>query len=275
MEENVRYLTIGEIAKITNLPIRTLHYYDQIDLFKPVHVDPETNYRYYSETQIYKLDLIKSLKYIGTSLENIKVAQSLTPEQLFEFLAEQEQIVEKKVKQMLEVQQTLLKTKKLLEEQINIPVYNKVYEMEVSSQRLLAIKTEDVNVLDEPDEYFSSLIKTVEREGSVMNSRYGGIYPLKPYEKIDAIYYDYLFTPLLTERYLELLNEGVEVLTMPEGKYACIAFEFNESAYFKAYKQLEAYVKHPQSAVYEVFMPINYSPVEQLGYIFELKVKIM
>ncbi|WP_413364361.1 MerR family transcriptional regulator [Lysinibacillus sp. 3P01SB] len=274
MEEQVRYLTIGEMSKITNLPIRTLHYYDQIDLFKPLHVDSVTNYRYYSESQIYKLDLIKSLKYIGTPLEHIKIAQALTPEQLHEFLAEQEQIVEKKVKRMLEVQQTLLKTKKLLEEQINIPAYNKVYEMEVASQRLLAIKPKDVNILDVPGEYFSSLIKTVEREGSVMNSRYGGIYPLKSYARVEEIYYDYFFTPLLTERYLELLNKDVEVLRMPAGKYACIAFEFDETAYFKAYKQLEAYVKYPQSAVYEVFMPINYSSEEQSSYVVELKVKI-
>lgn len=275
MEEQVRYLTIGEMSKITNLPIRTLHYYDQIDLFKPVYVDSVTNYRYYSESQIYKLDLIKSLKYIGIPLEHIKVAQSLTPEQLHEFLAEQEQNVEKKVKQMLEVQQTLLKTKKLLEEQINIPIYNEVYEMEVTSQRLLAIRTQGVGILDEPDEYFSSLVKTVEREGSVMNNRYGGIYPLKPYKRIEEIYYDYFFTPLLTERYLELLNEDVEVLRMPAGKYACIAFEFNEVAYFQAYKQLEAYVEYPQSAIYEVFMPINYSSEELSSYVVELKVKIL
>ena len=263
------------MSKITNLPIRTLHYYDQIDLFKPLYVDPVTNYRYYSESQIYKLDLIKSLKYIGTSLEHIKVAQSLTPVQLHEFLEEQEQIVEKKVKRMLEVQQTLLKTKKLLEEQINIPAYNKVYEMEAASQRLLAIKTKGVNILDVPDEYFSSLVKTVEREGSVMNSRYGGIYPLKTYRNIEEIHYNYFFTFLLTERYLELLNEDVEVLMMPAGKYACIAFEFDESAYFQAYKMLEEYVKNPLSSVYEVFMPINYSSEEQASYIVELKVKIL
>ena len=172
------YLTVSEISKMTNLPIRTLHYYDQIDLFKPAYVDPQTNYRYYSDSQIYQLDLIKSLKYIGTPLESIKYAQSLTPAQLLEFLTEQEQIVEQKVQRMLEVQQALLKTKELLTEQITIPKYNEVYETKVTKQRLIAIKTENLNILNIPDEYFSSLTKTVEREGTII-SKYGGIYELK------------------------------------------------------------------------------------------------
>ena len=269
------YLTVSEISKMTNLPIRTLHYYDQIDLFKPAYVDPQTNYRYYSDSQIYQLDLIKSLKYIGTPLESIKYAQSLTPAQLLEFLTEQEQIVEQKVQRMLEVQQALLKTKELLTEQINIPKYNEVYETKVTKQRLIAIKTENLNVLNIPDQYFSSLTKTVEREGTII-SKYGGIYELKDYETIHQIYYDYLFTPLLTERYVELVNEDENILVMSEGKYASIAFLFeNDETYFNAYKKLFNAVKEPQSPVYEVYMPMNFSPTEMIEYIVELKVKII
>ncbi|MFP5303744.1 hypothetical protein R2R70_21430, partial [Cobetia sp. SIMBA_158] len=84
--------------------------------------------RYYRDSQIYQLDLIKSLKYIGTPLESIKYAQSLTPAELLDFLSEQEQFVEEKVQRMLMVQQTLLKTKELIAELITIPTYNEVYQ---------------------------------------------------------------------------------------------------------------------------------------------------
>ncbi|MER1999149.1 MAG: helix-turn-helix domain-containing protein, partial [Lysinibacillus sp.] len=223
-----KLLTIGELSKMTNLPIRTLHYYDEIGLFKPIYIDPRTNYRYYSESQIHYIDLIKSLKFVGTSLEDIKYAQSLTPEQLVEFLAEQEQLILKKLRQMEEVYHTLLKTKKHLEEQINIPIFEEVYELDVVAQRVLTIKTEEANVIDIPEKYFKSLSETVEREGSVMNSRYGGIFPLKKYKDVYQIYYDYIFTPLLTERYLEELNLDVEVFNVPNGRYACIAFMYSE-----------------------------------------------
>lgn len=269
-----KYLTISEIAKMTNMPIRTLHYYDQIDLFKPAYVDPQTKYRYYSDSQIYQLDLIKSLKYIGTPLEGIKYAQSLTPVQLLEFLTEQEQVVEQKVQRMLEVQHTLMKTKELLTEQINIPGYNEVYETHVAAQRLIAIKTDNLNVLSMPDEYFSLLTKTVEREDTIIGSL-GGIYQLKNYETIEHIYYDYLFTTLLTERYVELVHEEEKVLVMSEGKYASIAFLLkDEETYFNAYQKLFNAVKDPQSPVYEVYMPMSYSSIETVEYIVELKVKV-
>lgn len=273
-----KLLTIGEISKMTNLPIRTFHYYDEIGLFKPSFIDPKTNYRYYSESQIHYLDLIKSLKFVGTSLEDIKYAQSLTPEQLVEFLAEQEQLVLKKLRQMEEVHHTLLKTKKHLEEQINIPVYEQVYEMDVVAQRILAIKTENATVTDIPEKYFRLLTETVEREGSVMNSRYGGIFPVQVYTDVEQIFYDYLFTPLVTERYLEKLNSDVEVFNIPTGRYVCIAFTYNPDTYIDMYNKLYQHVLQVEKAVdanvYEVFMPTSYSPNKKSEFIVELKIQI-
>lgn len=269
------YLTVSELSKIVNLPVRTLHYYDQIDLFKPAYVDPKTNYRYYRDSQIYQLDLIKSLKYIGTPLESIKYAQSLTPAELLDFLSEQEQFVEEKVQRMLMVQQTLLKTKELIAELITIPTYNEVYQTTISAQRLIALKTENLNIENIPNEYISSLTKMVEREGTGISRKYGAIYEMKDYQSIDEIFYDYLFTPLLTERYVELIHEDEQILTMSEGTYANIAFKFeNDEQYFQAYKKLLDAVKEPLSPVYDVFMPTNYSATEPPQFIVELKVKI-
>ena len=63
---------IGDFSKKTGLSIRTLRYYDDIDLFKPVEIDLFTNYRYYSDDQLEDLKLISDLKYCGFSLEEIK-----------------------------------------------------------------------------------------------------------------------------------------------------------------------------------------------------------
>lgn len=63
---------IGDFSKKVNVPIKTLRYYDDIDLFKPVEVDLFTGYRYYSANQIKDLNLILRLKKVGFSLEEIK-----------------------------------------------------------------------------------------------------------------------------------------------------------------------------------------------------------
>ena len=94
---NEIYYTIGEVSKLTNISIKALRYYDKINLFKPAYVDPVTNYRYYTDSQLYHLDFIKSLKYIGIPLEEMKKAQDLKADGLLAFITKQEQLVQKKL----------------------------------------------------------------------------------------------------------------------------------------------------------------------------------
>lgn len=63
--------TIGEISKLFNINIRTLRYYDEIDLFKPIFIDKANSYRYYSTDQFEQLNTIKYLKALGMSLDTI------------------------------------------------------------------------------------------------------------------------------------------------------------------------------------------------------------
>lgn len=63
---------IGEFSKLVHVPIKTLRYYDEIDLFKPKEVDIFSNYRYYLDTQIHDFMILKELKEAGFLLEEIK-----------------------------------------------------------------------------------------------------------------------------------------------------------------------------------------------------------
>ncbi|MGM0213026.1 MerR family transcriptional regulator [Enterococcus sp. AZ109] len=67
-----KFLSISEMAKYAGISRRTLIYYDQIGLFKPVMVG-ENGYRYYGIDQYFELDVILLLKNIGMPLEEIKV----------------------------------------------------------------------------------------------------------------------------------------------------------------------------------------------------------
>jgi DNA-binding transcriptional MerR regulator len=62
---------IGDFSRLTQVPVRTLHYYDQIGLFKPRQVDRFTGYRYYSFEQLPRLNRILALRDLGFSLEQI------------------------------------------------------------------------------------------------------------------------------------------------------------------------------------------------------------
>ena len=63
---------IGEFSYLFQLTIKTLRYYDEIDLFKPSYKDSFTGYRYYSKDQKEELKNILMLKEYGFTLEEIK-----------------------------------------------------------------------------------------------------------------------------------------------------------------------------------------------------------
>ncbi len=63
--------SIGQTAKLFNMNIRTLRYYDQIGLLEPEVVNQETGYRYYSSAQFERLNTIKYLRAIDVPIERI------------------------------------------------------------------------------------------------------------------------------------------------------------------------------------------------------------
>jgi DNA-binding transcriptional MerR regulator len=66
-------LKIGEFSKLSQVSIKTLRHYDDIDLLKPLQIDRFTNYRYYSIDQLPHIHRIMVLKELGLSLEQIKL----------------------------------------------------------------------------------------------------------------------------------------------------------------------------------------------------------
>lgn len=77
-------LRIGEFSQISQVSIKTLRYYAEVGLLKPVEVDRFTGYRYYSFDQLKHLYRILALKDLGFSLEQIArlVEQDLTTSEL-------------------------------------------------------------------------------------------------------------------------------------------------------------------------------------------------
>ncbi len=62
---------IGDFSKLSQVSVKTLRFYDELGLLKPVEVDRFTSYRYYSADQLPRLHRILALKDLGLSLEEI------------------------------------------------------------------------------------------------------------------------------------------------------------------------------------------------------------
>lgn len=64
-------LKINEAAKLTGISVRTLHYYDQIDLLRPEETT-EAGYRLYGEASMERLQQILFFRELGFSLKDIQ-----------------------------------------------------------------------------------------------------------------------------------------------------------------------------------------------------------
>lgn len=66
------YLTISEFAKLRNISIGSLRYYEKLKILLPARIDPRTKYRYYLPEQISILDTITLCTLFGIPLNNLK-----------------------------------------------------------------------------------------------------------------------------------------------------------------------------------------------------------
>ena len=64
-------LTTGQFASLCGTTKETLFHYDRIGILKPDRVG-NNGYRYYTAVQFYDFDLIQTMKYTGSSLEDIR-----------------------------------------------------------------------------------------------------------------------------------------------------------------------------------------------------------
>ena len=100
MNNNIKYFSTGEFAKLCNIHKKTLFYYDEIGLFKPEKIMPN-GYRYYSEYQLEIFSVIYTLKDIGMPLKEIKYyMDNRTPENILELFEHESCEIEKEINKL-------------------------------------------------------------------------------------------------------------------------------------------------------------------------------
>jgi DNA-binding transcriptional MerR regulator len=138
-------LKIGEFSRLSQVTIKTLHHYDELGLIKPAHIDPHTNYRFYTVEQLSRIHRIMALKELGLSLEQIglMLEKDLPTEQIRGMLrlkqAEIEQELREEQRQLAMVEFRL----RMIEAEIIFP------ELDVVMKRLEPMRV--LSFFDKPD----------------------------------------------------------------------------------------------------------------------------
>ncbi len=121
-------LKIRDFARLAEVSMTTLRYYDEIGLLKPIQVDPETGYRYYTMDQLPYLHRILAFKELGLGLTQIVeiLNEGISPEALQGMLrlrqAQLQQHMQTEQEQLVRIEARL----RSLEQGSSLPTYEVV-----------------------------------------------------------------------------------------------------------------------------------------------------
>lgn len=138
------YLSIGKVSKLKNVSIKSLRYYDEIGVLKPAYINPGTNYRYYTEDQLFLLDAIILCLELGIPLKDLSNYVKNDKINLQDLLFDGKNMAEQKIKK---IRGCLSQLHSCLEAYEHKPIAinrSEVYDRKIPARKVLTqLLTED------------------------------------------------------------------------------------------------------------------------------------
>ncbi|MDX8044472.1 MerR family transcriptional regulator [Gracilibacillus sp. S3-1-1] len=236
--------SIGEMAKLHHTTVKTLRYYDQIGLLKPIEVDPKSGYRYYSTEQFEHLHTIHYLKELGFSLKEIKEhLENRNIDAFLTLIEKQKEWTEKKIDE-------LQKLRRRFQHRINdITSARQVDQLGVVSiKKLHERKIVRLKETIRTERELELSLRHLENQAGLKSAIFiGGVGLTVSKDNIMAQqFHEYNSIFILVE---EGTNSSVTTL-LPSGQYACIYYNGNHDDSASYYQILLQYIeKHHFSIV--------------------------
>lgn len=208
-----KYFTISEFAKLRNVNINSLRYYEKIGVLRPCYIDEKTGYRYYSPEQVAILDVVRLCTNFGMPLkdlaEYIKNNNAIDNKELFETGKKMAQ------ERISDLQDELSKIEYTLDYLNNNQEYSKeagFYKRNISERRIVF------------KEYSGSLtdVRRVEMEsGELYNyaqsKKYSPVFPA-------GLLVHYNNGEIQLKIFFEIMRKKIDdihVTTIPSGEFQC------------------------------------------------------
>lgn len=104
-------MNIGKAAELSNLPAKTIRFYEEIDLIKPARAG--NGYRDYSPTDIHRLKFLQRARSLGFSVEECRTLMSLyendqrASSEVKNLALQKIEVVNKKIEELQSMRDTL------------------------------------------------------------------------------------------------------------------------------------------------------------------------
>lgn len=224
------YFTISEFAKLRDININSLRYYEKLGLLKPAFIDENNGYRYYSAEQVSLLNKIILCIQLGIPLKDMVAFLDKDGNLEAQRLLEQGRIVaQQRIREMQNNLDYIEYSIKNIEDNKAFVGSAGVYNRYIAPRKVMV--TDYHKNFFEPKEVVSDVSKIY---------RYAqkqGMFPILPAGQILEVDED---GNIRCRFFLEVLNceDEENVITIPGGEYSCLQIELDPTFDFmKAIKE--------------------------------------
>lgn len=207
-----KLFSVGQAAKAVHTTSETLRHYDRIGLVKPSKKDERTNYRYYTEQDIVRLNTVRAFQLMDLSLQEIKkVLEYDDLEKIVDFLVQAEKKIDEKIAALQYSKSKIQLARSNYERKL--PAHknpNGTFIKDMPQRVILLSDTLEVPTLDILWNYLSHFYEKVTpalKDQFSFENLAGGIYTEKGMSRLFAI----------CTRHGDI--DGLKIL--PKGKYLC------------------------------------------------------
>ncbi|MHC5229446.1 MerR family transcriptional regulator [Enterococcus sp. LJL99] len=176
---------IGEFSKLSQVSVRMLRYYDEMNLLKPSEVDKSTGYRLYSANQLSILNQIVFLRDSGFNVSEI--SKYINSEES-EYVLDQLTNKFNEIKKQIAVQQLQLNKIELAKREIKLGQNTMYYEVVIKvipSYEVLALRKNIANYYCE-GELWEELFSFAKKQQIVFTGNSFSIYHDEEYKETDV-----------------------------------------------------------------------------------------
>lgn len=187
-----KYFTTGTFAKFCNVEKHVLFHYDQIGLFQPA-IQAENGYRYYSIHQYDTFIVIRTLKNLGMSLNDIKIyLEKRNPRLFLELMDQKYEDAQREIRKLESIKEMIRR----LKEETNqaLASSREVELVELPGERLLLSENLEGKTSDSFALFMEAYIRFSGGEPSNIPEFVGNIITIDNIKKGEYLNYSYLCT---------------------------------------------------------------------------------
>lgn len=248
--------TIGEISKLFQIDVRTLRYYDDIDLFKPASVDHLNRYRYYSVHQFEQLNTILYLKTLGIPLKEIKLfLDDREIDHILTLLKEQQRRTKEKIQEFQRIQQKITSRIQQIEDATNKEELYKIREVQIP-ERVIVLLKQKIHKGDNLELPIRLLENSTQMHSTIFLGKIGLLISVDNLMKRKFDEYNSIF--VIVEQDGDGSSSGAEVKILPKDKYISIRFVGTHEDAVPYYGKLLDYIEQKGFQLIEDAVEITY-----------------